>query len=911
MPLRRVRLRTKPTLLAALLAVLLAAGAIVPSGDQAPAHAIETRSISGRVTLGTAATPPAAGEVVVEYRQSGADPDPANVRPVAPDGTYRIEGLPDGTSWFVYFRYLGADSFVSQWFKEDPAVTDPFQGVYIDGQDRTGIDQVLQRKGLIRGVVSLGVETTTAPEGSVSVSYRVYQGGSTWSPWSDGVPVDAAGAYEMRDLPPSKDYQLAFAYTGDGPFQSMYWQNGHYEHQASTIDVGASWHQDGTVANATLPGTAQLSGQVFLGTTATTAPADSVRVSLEYGMRTWGDATWTWAPVPSASVLVGADGRYALSGLDSAKYRLTIEYLAGTAYAPKTVIEHDIWGTASTQDVTLTPAYTLSGRVYLGSTDRPAGAGEVLVTAKRLFPSDWPAFGPVPTAADGSYVLTGLPSTNYELRLHYTGSEDFPDLTWGSTCDTAIGCRVPVAADTTGQDVVMPAGRGLYGVVTDAAGAPLEGITVTTRVLDGTSGSWVVGAETSTAADGSYRFNAVADAEYVVSFSDPSGAYASQNWPGWSDYYEPWLVDTKGGRDPGSIDATMLRSAAIEGRVDGIGFSPDSADLEVEVVVYDDHTASWVGTGDVYPVDSSGRYRIPGLLADWYRVAVWYYGPTADGRGISNLLTLDEGETLVADLEVKRVGLAPARDFSEDGLADVLVRAADGRLIRYAGSGDGGWGAVETIGTGWGGMTSVFSAGDFTGDGNPDVLARDHGGYLWLYPRNGSGGWKAPSRVGSGWSSFSELFSPGDFDGDGAFDVMARDSAGRLWLYRGDGAGGWRGAVHVGTGWGHFSRIFAPGDFDGDGNDDVLARDTAGTLWLYPGNGRGGWRTQSVVGGGWNIFTAIVGAGDFDGDGGPDVMGRDTAGQLWLYRGDGAAGWLSSGAGHRIGWGWSGLHFVD
>lgn len=909
MSLPRLHLRTPSAALAALVTLALVA-VLVPLGSAAPAFAVDDRSIAGRVYLGSTSTSAGPDDVVVEYRERGADITTTESVPVAADGSYRIDGLPDQTSWFVYFRYVGPDSFASQFWNEEPAITNPYRVVHVDGFDDSGIDAVLQRKGSVTGTVTLGDASTTAPAGSVAVSFRVYQGENQWSAWSQGAPVGSDGDYALSELLPTTSLQLRFTYGGGGPFQSVYWPGVHYEHQTTSLAVGQPWNVDGTVASVTLPTEVELSGRVFLDSESTVAPAGSVRVSLEYGSRTWSDSTWTWHPVPTASMLVDADGAYRFSGLDSARYRVAFEYVAGTAYAPRTTQEVDL-AVRRALDATLAPAYTLSGRVFLGSTDRPAGAGEVLVTADRSSPSDWPDFGPVPTAADGSYVITGLPAAYYEIELDYTGSEDFPDLTWADATCNDLGCLTSIRSDRPGYDMVMKAGRGVYGEVRDSRGDPLEDMTVSLRSYSSSQGQWVVWAETQTAADGTYRINAVADGQWAISFSDPSGVYATHNWPGISDYYEPWLVDLQGGRDPGPVDATMLRAGSIEGTVTGDGFSPDSGDLAVEVFVYDDHQAAWVGTGDVYTVDSSGRYRIPGLFPDWYRVVAWYDGPLSDGRAASGVLTLDEGEAVTADLEVDRVGVAPARDFSEDGIPDVLVRSTDGTLLRYSGSGGGAWGQTASIGTGWNVMSSVFSAGDFSGDGHNDLLARDGGGDLWLYPRDGHGGWKSPTRVGWGWAGFSELFSPGDFDGDREPDVMARDSAGNLWLYRGNGSGGWRGAVLVGTGWGHLNRIFAPGDFNGDGHDDVMARDGSGRLWLYPGDGSGGWLAPAVVGAGWNSFSAVFGAGDFDGDGTPDVLGRDSVGDLRLYRGNGSGGWLYGGSGERIGWGWNGLRFVD
>ena len=54
-------------------------------------------------------------------------------------------------------------------------------------------------------------------------------------------------------------------------------------------------------------------------------------------------------------------------------------------------------------------------------------------------------------------------------------------------------------------------------------------------------------------------------------------------------------------------------------------------------------------------------------------------------------------------------------------------------------------------------MTAIFSPGDFDGSGTPDVLARKADGKLLLYRGNGRGGFGAVSTVGSGWGKFSAI----------------------------------------------------------------------------------------------------------------------------------------------------------
>ncbi|UEL29504.1 S8 family serine peptidase [Pseudarthrobacter sp. L1SW] len=237
--------------------------------------------------------------------------------------------------------------------------------------------------------------------------------------------------------------------------------------------------------------------------------------------------------------------------------------------------------------------------------------------------------------------------------------------------------------------------------------------------------------------------------------------------------------------------------------------------------------------------------------------------------------------------------VAAARDFTGDGLPDLLARDTNGTLWTYPGTGNGLFGWRIKVGDGWNVMTAISAAGDLTGDGKPDLTARDTNGTLWTYPGTGNGlfGWRI--KVGDGWNVMTAISAAGDLTGDGKPDLTARDTNGTLWTYPGTGNGlfGWR--IKVGDGWNVMTAISAAGDLTGDGKPDLTARDTNGTLWTYPGTGNGlfGWRIN--VGDGWNVMTAISAAGDLTGDGKPDLTARDTNGTLWTYpgTGNGLFGW--------------------
>ncbi|MFE5794049.1 FG-GAP-like repeat-containing protein [Streptomyces sp. NPDC056503] len=229
-------------------------------------------------------------------------------------------------------------------------------------------------------------------------------------------------------------------------------------------------------------------------------------------------------------------------------------------------------------------------------------------------------------------------------------------------------------------------------------------------------------------------------------------------------------------------------------------------------------------------------------------------------------------------------------DMDNDGIADLLERADDGRLWLLDGKHDADWRTKgRLIGGGWNSMTALVRHGDHTGDGAEDVYARDRSGVLWLYPGTGRGGLKPRVRVGGGWNSMREIEAAGDLTGDGRRDLLARDTAGVLWTYPGTGRGGFTARKKVGGGWNAMNALAAPGDLNSDGRSDLVARDGSRNLWLYPGTGRGTFGTRVRMPYAWPSYDPVIATGDVTGDGLPDLM-RPIQGQLYVYPGTGRGG---------------------
>ncbi|WP_083707185.1 FG-GAP-like repeat-containing protein [Intrasporangium flavum] len=238
---------------------------------------------------------------------------------------------------------------------------------------------------------------------------------------------------------------------------------------------------------------------------------------------------------------------------------------------------------------------------------------------------------------------------------------------------------------------------------------------------------------------------------------------------------------------------------------------------------------------------------------------------------------------------------ASTGDVDGDWRTDVLARWTTGVLKLYSGTGTGSLSLGRQIGTGWGGMDALDTAGDLDGNGTLDVIARERvTGDLWLYRGDGRGGWTLPRlRIGTGWGGMSAIVGPGDLTGDGRPDLLARRASdGTAWVYPGTGHATWQPRIQVASGWNRYDRIVPVGDVTGDGRPDVMAREpSTGRLWLLAGTGAGGFAAPVLVGTGWNGMTALASPGDFDGDRVGDVLARDGAGVLWLYPRTASGGW--------------------
>ena len=143
----------------------------------------------------------------------------------------------------------------------------------------------------------------------------------------------------------------------------------------------------------------------------------------------------------------------------------------------------------------------------------------------------------------------------------------------------------------------------------------------------------------------------------------------------------------------------------------------------------------------------------------------------------------------------------PAGDLDGDKIPDMLaINKHTGVLLQYSGNGKGGFkGGYRQVGHGWLGM-QLFPAGDLDKDGKTDILGVTADGRLLFYAGKGNGSFKTAIQVGHGWKGLM-LLAGADINGDRIADIVSRTKTGALNLYKGKGVGTFHPPVQIATGY--------------------------------------------------------------------------------------------------------------
>jgi hypothetical protein len=493
------------------------------------------------------------------------------------DGTYRLY-LRAGS----YKVQFGDDSvyssarYGSEWWNDQADAASADIVVVADGDSATA-DAVVEPLRSIRGTISWPtstgwscayIEISTAgqtPEVVRQTTACASNGSATY------VAYVESGVYRMRVS--SDGYEPG-------------WFGGATEDLAATIDVTVG---DASGIDAALATAASISGVV---TDSAGAPLQGIYVYSLPGYR---------------YAFTAADGSYRITGLPAGSYEIRFngsndhlgewfDDVSDQASATAVVVApgEQVIGV----DASLARAGSISGAV----TDA-AGAPLQGIYVYRM-PSGQGTY----TAADGTYRLNGLTAGNYTVRFDdFSGSylaEWFDDVSEQASATAVV---VAEGEAVTNVDASLVTAGSISGVVTDAAGAPLQGIYVSRS--PGGEGTY-------TAADGTYRLNRLMAGSYTVRFDDFSNDYLDQWFDGVAAQASATPVEVVQGQDTPGVGAAMVRGGAISGTVtDDVTGEPISA----YVSVYDAASGGWRGASSA---GADGTYRVGGLTAGSYVVQV-------------------------------------------------------------------------------------------------------------------------------------------------------------------------------------------------------------------------------------------------------------------------------------------------
>lgn len=363
-------------------------------------------AISGTVSVGTAGTYPAPGDVSVRYQRyanSAWSAESAGVTTGA-SGDYSIPSLSAGV-YRLHFVYVGAGGFQSKYWTSSFFITGSTNITFVGGTDLTGQSVTLLAPQSIVGHVYLGTTASSAGAGEVSITPSYYSADAgVWVALpGSATTTDAAGNYSISGLN-SATYRLAFAYL---PNLSYFGQT------SLNLVLGTA---PSTTGNATLARAFTYSGHVNLGSASRPASAGEVRATL---------TPVSFGLPPTA--LTDSFGNFTITGVAAGAYTLTIHYLGAGDFpdftSPATLsISTDLSGFT----VTLAEGNSISGNVT-DSSGAPL-AGATLVAEGSPWDPE-PSYFYATTDASGNYSFKDLPDDTYIVQFSKVG---YSPHWWGS-----------------------------------------------------------------------------------------------------------------------------------------------------------------------------------------------------------------------------------------------------------------------------------------------------------------------------------------------------------------------------------------------------------------------------------------------------------------------------------------------
>lgn len=275
-----------------------------------------------------------------------------------------------------------------------------------------------------------------------------------------------------------------------------------------------------------------------------------------------------------------------------------------------------------------------------------------------------------------------------------------------------------------------------------------------------------------------------------------------------------------------------------------------------------------------------------------------------------------------------------SKDFTGDGIADLLERSTDGKLwLRVATTtpsspaynypdkvGDNLSGVSYNLGSpiqvGHGFNFVTYHTADFNGDGKCDLMCQASNGEMYMYHCTGSSFTTEGIQIRFGqapsWGTNKKFF-PADKNGDQIYEIIEIGDSGsngsyqRTWKRYSATSNSWHsyGMKFYSTKIFDKNDEFIPLNIDGDSDVDFFIRKTNGILQYCKANGVTSVFSDPIqCGNGWDTFTNIYGKYHWNcWTANASLTGRKANGDLYLYKWNSGSNYFSPGV--KVGSGWN------
>jgi len=409
----------------------------------------------------------------------------------------------------------------------------------------------------------------------------------------------SSGEYTIADLAAGQ-YTVSFSGAG---YPAQYYSDTFSSEEAGRVSV-TTGNTAGSV-DEELRGGGTISGTVSSASTG--QPLEAIEVCASTRRRGF------------ACAHSNAAGQYTIAGLRPGEYAVEFEAAKGylqTKFPHRVTVAAEV--TTGGVDAAMQPGGRITGQVREAATGNPLSGVRACAYQQKEYAN---LFGVcAETDADGAYTIEGLASgdwvVGFSVRAGDLAGQFFAD---ASSIEEATPVTVTTGAATENVNASLVGGGEISGIVTGAAGAPLEGAEVCVRSAGEEPHEYRCA---NTDGGGIYTVSGLANGLYELEFDDFAKGYGRQYY---DDVYwsvSATLVPVAVGANSEGIDAQLHRGGKIAGTVTDAATGQPLKGIEVcprEIPPEGETPGGFLG-GCVL-TGGSGEYELSGITPGEYEVS--------------------------------------------------------------------------------------------------------------------------------------------------------------------------------------------------------------------------------------------------------------------------------------------------